>query len=161
TRSRPKRGFAMKPAPSVPSSATSLADRLETLAAIWEGASKVKATRPTPISDLDALRDDLNVLAEEAEAGDRSDLARALRRIALLCEVWECLGSEPAQEEASADVADFCLRAMIHLARDQRTGTGSHDEGICDGILRQSDELWSDYLGLLDPTSAGLRVADE
>jgi hypothetical protein len=113
------------------------------------------------IAELDILRDGLNAIALEAEAGDQGGLARALRRIALLSEVWECLQCEPDQAEAAAEVADFCLRAIEHLVRDQRTGSRSGDLGICDEILRQSDERWSDYLSPVDSTSAGQSVMDE
>src|SRR5262249_3970888 len=66
----------------------------------------------------------------------------------------------PDQVEAAADVADFCLRAIKHLACDQRTGT--HDVGeVGDWILRESDERWRDYLSLVDPINTGEDVAAE
>ena len=38
---------------------------------------------------------------------------------------------------------------------------GGGDLGICDEIIRQSDERWSDYFSPVDPTSAGQSVVDE
>jgi hypothetical protein len=140
--------------------ATSLADRLETLAGFWQDAPQGKETRPTPPAQFDILRDGLNAIALEADAADQGGLARALQRIALLSEVWECLQSEPDQAEATAQLADFCKSAIEHLVRDQRTGS-SGDLGTCDGILCQSDERWRDYLSAVDPASAGQSVVDE
>src|SRR5437868_5382463 len=106
----------MKTSSPDPSTSPSLADRLETLADCWQHASTAEATRPIPTSELDALRDGLNALADEDEAGNRGGWDRAVRRIALLSEVWECLRSEPSQAEAAADLAAFCLEAMRQLA---------------------------------------------
>src|SRR5207248_1011171 len=146
--------FAMTPSSPTPATSLAPADRLEALADSWQTASTAQTTRPIPTPERNALRDGLNTLADEAEAADRGGMDRALRRIALLSEVWECLDSEPGQGEAAAEVAAFCLEAMRHLARGQRSGTRNGDEGSEDWILRQSDERWSDYLSLADPTGA-------
>ena len=113
------------------------------------------AARPIPPVRLDTLRDGLNGLAEEAEADDHGGLAPALRRIALLSEVWECLESEPDRPEAAADVAEFCLDAMRRLAGYPWVGAASGDDRVVEGVLRQSDERWGNYLSPLDPTNAG------
>ena len=104
----------------------------------------------------------MNALAQEAEAEDHAGLARALRRIALLSEVWECLKSERDQGEAAADVADFCLKGD-DAPRPRPAGryAAAATRKSCEGILRESDERWCDYLSLVDPTHAGPSVADE
>jgi chemotaxis protein histidine kinase CheA len=130
-----------------------LADRLRTLAEIWHEASKAGFARPTPTSALEELRTALNALAEDAAATLHGDLAGALRRIALLSEVWECLESEPGQSEAATDLADFCLGAILELARDAQGSPESSEIAVCDRILHQSGERWSDYLSLVDPSS--------
>jgi chemotaxis protein histidine kinase CheA len=149
----------MKPEPPDPATVPSLADRLATLAGFWQAVWKGEQ-RLAPPANLDVLRDGLNAIALEAEAGDQGGLARALRRIALLSEVWECLECEPDQAEAADEVAEFCLRAIEDLVRDQQIGRDSGDLGILDEILRQSDESWSGYLGPVDPTSAEHTIVD-
>jgi chemotaxis protein histidine kinase CheA len=150
----------MKHESPIAATAPSLADRLETLAELWQDAREGEE-HPAPPAQLDAFRDGLNVIAQEAESGDESSLARAIRRIALLCEVWECLEREPDQVAAAADVMGFCRTAIEHLVRDQRNGSERGDRGVCDEILRQSGERWSDYLSLVDSTDAGQCVVDE
>ncbi len=150
-----ERAIAMR-SPSQPlSTASSLADRLHVLADVWQNVTTDVAGRPIPISELDTLRDRLNELTEEAEAGGQEGLAAALRRIALLSEVWECLESEPDPPEAADDVAEFCLDAMQRLAGYSWACADSGDDGVVEGILRRSDERWGNYLSPLDPTNAG------
>ena len=117
------------------------------------------ANIPHPRAELDAFRDGLTDLALIAEAGHQDGFARALRRITLLSEIWECLECEPDRTDAAAEVADFCRTAIEQLVCDHRTGGG--DLGICDEIIRQSDSRWSDYLSPLDTFSAGEPVADD
>jgi len=130
------------------------------LAGFWLDARNGEE-HPAPPAKLVALRDGFHAIALEAEAGDQGGLARALRRIALLSEVWECLECEPDQAEAAALVADFCLEAIEHLVCEQQTRCGSGDLGTCDEILRQSDVRWSDYLSAVDSTCGGHLAVDE
>src|SRR5579883_384134 len=149
--------------PSFPASSPSpsLADRLEALADDWQNLVPAGATRPFPTSELDAFRDGLNALAEEAEAGDSGSWARAVRRLALLSEVWECLTSEPGRGSDAAEVSEFCLGAMRQLAFQQQAGTPGTDDRVSEEILRETDLRWSDYLSPVDPTSADPSLRDE
>ncbi len=147
----------MKPGFPATSEAASRADRLATLAGRWPTAAHGRE-HSYPRAELDAFRDGLTDIALVAEAGHQDGFARALRRIALLSEVWECLECEPDSSEAAAELADFCQTAIEQLVCDHRTGGG--DVGICDEIIRQSDERWSDYLSPLDSFSADQPVAD-
>ena len=95
----------------------------------------------------------MKTLAEDADARDREAEGKAFRRVALLSEVWECLQSEPGQEQAAADVAAFCSEAMTLLARHEPDGNRDASAAV-EWVLRQSDERWSDYLALVDPTAS-------
>ncbi len=150
----------MKPRSPAPVMAPSLADRLATLAGFWLDLSKGEE-HPTPPAEFDALRDGLNSIALEAEAGGQGGLARALRRIALLSELWECLECDPERAEVAADVAEFCLGAIERLGCDQQTGGDRGEPGTYDEILRQSDERWGEYLSPIDSTSDLDSVVDE
>ena len=59
-----ERAFAMKP----PSTASALADPLEMLAQDWQAVSMAQSTPQVPAADLEAFRERLNALAEDAEA---------------------------------------------------------------------------------------------
>jgi chemotaxis protein histidine kinase CheA/CheY-like chemotaxis protein len=119
-----------------------LAGRLSTLCG-W-----LDADESSPPGDLAAARADLEQLRTEAEGSGLAALAEALRRLAALIEVWECLAVDAP--ESAREVAAFCARALGHLA-----GAGACAEGPDDSawILRESTERWGDYLGLLDPWS--------
>jgi chemotaxis protein histidine kinase CheA len=129
----------------------SLADRLATLAQDWKDVSATHSETPIRAADLDSCRAQLHALAQEAESADRAALGQALRRVALLSEVWECLRSEPGQEEAANEVASFCSEAMALLADVE--GARSADEQAAQSVLRRSGERWSEYLTLVDPDS--------
>jgi chemotaxis protein histidine kinase CheA/ActR/RegA family two-component response regulator len=137
-----------------------LAESLATLAREWQSAAIAPTLRPTPTPSLEALRDRLNALADDAEAGECVADGQALRRIALLSEVWECLKSEPGQDDAAAEVAAFCSSAMMFLATE-RPGTSSDVSAASQRVLRESDERWSDYLALVDPASSFGETASE
>jgi chemotaxis protein histidine kinase CheA len=139
---------------------SSQADRLATLAGFWQESPKGKK-QPTPREGPDALRNGLNEVALEAETSDQGHLASALRRVALLSEVWECLECEPEHSGAAAEVAGFCLTAIERLASAIRTQSSSGETEISDEILRQSDERWGDYFSPVDSTSAGHDLVDE
>ena len=72
---------------------------------------------------------------------------RALGRIALLTEVWECLATDP--ESRSDEVGFFCAKAMTQLARSEGPGDNGKD-GIVDWILEHSSSTWGEYLALLE-----------
>jgi chemotaxis protein histidine kinase CheA/CheY-like chemotaxis protein len=150
----------MTPRSPGPALAPSLADRLATLAGRWQNVSQREQCPKSP-GELDSLRDELNALALEAEAADQASLARALRQVALLSELWECLVCEPDQAEAAAEVTDFCESAIDQLVSDLRTGSRGEDAATCDEIVRQSEERWSDYLSLVVSTGAGWSAAEE
>lgn len=151
----------MKPLCPTGSTESSLADRLHVLAELWQHVATEVATRPIPNVELDALRDGLNALAEEAECGTSDELASALRRIALLSEVWECLQFEPDRPETGDGIVTFCLDAMQRFAGYSWHGAASGGDGVGEWVLRQSDERWGHYLSPLDPTNAGPSLTDE
>src|SRR5690242_7853750 len=101
----------MRPVSPAAATPTSLADRLATLVEYWQTSSSGN-DRPTPPAEFDAFRHGLLDLALEAEVADRAHLARVLRRIARLSEVWEWLECEPEQAISAAEVAGFCLAAI-------------------------------------------------
>src|SRR5262249_24558834 len=156
-----ERAIAMTPPSPIPSTPSTPADRLEALADAWQDITGAAAARPIPTPELDLLRKGLSELAAEAEAGDQCGRSRAVRRIALLTEGWECLESGPERGYAGEDVAGFCLEAMRCRARDRRVGAPGREEGVGEEILRQSDERWGDYLSPLDSSSADPTLADE
>jgi chemotaxis protein histidine kinase CheA len=137
-----------------------LADRLVTLSGLWHDAS-IGGEHLNPTAALDTLRDGLSAIAFEAEATNQAALAQAVRRIALLSELWECLQCEPDRAEAAAEVAAFCLDAIECLVCDQETARENGDPRNCDEIVRQSDLRWSDYLSPVDSASASRAIADE
>ncbi len=147
----------MTPSSGTPSPATSPADRLKALADDWQDI----AARPGPAAPLEAIRAGLESVAREAEAGDSAGWARAVRRIALLAEVWECLACEPGLDEAAGELAEFCLGAIRELADDRRDATCPGADGVVERILRHSADRWGDYLDPLDPASDDPRLADE
>jgi chemotaxis protein histidine kinase CheA/ActR/RegA family two-component response regulator len=136
---------------SAPTATPSLADRLEALVGFWQGARHDAETRATSPSSPTTFRYGLNDIASEADAADLAGLAQALRRVALLTEVWECLRAEPDQTEAASQLADFCERALEGLAFGRRSG----EREVCEAILRESDERWGDYLRVVDPINDG------
>jgi chemotaxis protein histidine kinase CheA len=145
---------------STPDAVPSLADRLASLAGLWQNAPR-REEHFAPATELDLLRDGLNAFALEAEAENQGDLAQALRRIALLSEVWQCLHHDAGQVEAAAELACFCIGALDGLVRDLRTDRESGEHGAWVEILHGSDDRWSDYLCLVDPTSAGRSEVEE
>jgi chemotaxis protein histidine kinase CheA len=143
-----------------PSTHSDPAEPVETLARHWQVATASPRGRDDPEADLGHFRAALAALAEAADAGDSDDLGRALRRIAALSEVWECLRYQPDQEEAAAEVAAFCATAITMLACRQPPSP-ENTEAPAWWIVRQSDERWPDYLALLDPPGPGTELPDE
>lgn len=148
----------MNPQSVIPSTPSTLAHRLEAMADEWQDIAA--SPRPLPPSESDRLRRGLAEISEAIAAGDQADGAAAMRRIAMLGEVWECLESEPEPGPA-ADVAGFCIEALRRLARDRRDVAPAGGTGVVEEIFRQSDERWGDYLAALDPTAADLVLAEE
>lgn len=148
----------MNPQTVIPTTTTPLAHRLEAMAAEWEDIAA--SPRPLPLAELDRLRRGLAELSGAIEAGDQAGCAPAVRRIALLGEVWECLDSEPEPGPA-ADVAEFCIEALRRLVLDRRDDATGGGAGVVEEILRQSDERWGDYLSSIDPTAADPTLTDE
>jgi chemotaxis protein histidine kinase CheA/ActR/RegA family two-component response regulator len=93
------------------------------------------------------LRGELEALQSEAEGEDRPGLASALRRLAMMTEVWECLAAERAESAQAA--ASFCVRALEHIASAAGADGVSHD---LSWIFQESSACWSVYLGLIDPS---------
>lgn len=100
---------------------------------------------PAGLGTWSDLRRDLESLQTDLEKDDRAAAAEATRRIALLAEVWECLSAESSP--AAAEVAEFCARALEHLAS---VAPEEETLGALDWILDESQSRWSSYLGLLD-----------
>ena len=90
------------------------------------------------VADPGAIRLALEAALAEAEAQGRADLSDALRRLAILTEVEECLALESA--EAAGEVAEFLAEAVGRL------------ESEPSWIVGESSRRWGDYLQLLDPT---------
>jgi chemotaxis protein histidine kinase CheA len=111
--------------------------------------------------EFDVLRVGLQEVASEAEDAGQVHLAGALRRIAFLSEIWECLDHEPDQTEPAALVAEYCLSAIERLVCELRTGNINGTTAVCNDILRRSDERWSEYLGSLDSTICAQCGVDE
>jgi chemotaxis protein histidine kinase CheA/CheY-like chemotaxis protein len=150
----------MKPGFADAVTSLSLADRLAELVRFWQDFSKSNEL-PTPPAEFDSFRVGLHDVALEAEVEDRGQLARALRRIRLLSEVWEWLECEPEQADPAAEVADFCLKSIEQVICDLRSCDGSDAREISDEILGRSDERFSNYLSLVDSSSAGQSVLAE
>jgi chemotaxis protein histidine kinase CheA len=148
----------MNPLGGIPSTPSQLAHRLETLADEWQDIAA--APRPLPVAELDRLRRELADLSEASEAGDHGGCTPAVRRIALLGEVWECLASEPEPGPA-ADLAGFCIEALRRLARDRRDGPSGGVAEVGEEILRLAEERWGDYLAPLDPNAVDLTIREE
>src|SRR5271157_4216071 len=103
----------------------------------------------SPIERLPAIRQTISDLHAEAVRSGRDAHSRALARIGLLTEVWECLVSDSS---SSADeVGFFCVKAVSQLAR----GNGGDDEEVVAWILDDSASTWGEYLALLEGQELG------
>ena len=107
---------------------------------------RLVAIEPERPSGLSGLRSDVEAARVEAEDLRRPNLAKALGRLALMIEVWDCLAAELPGSALGA--ASFCIRALDRLAAPDGE---SRDAENASWILRESSESWSDYLSLLDP----------
>ena len=81
--------------------------------------------------------------------------AEALRRLLLMCEVWECL--DPDDAETCGRLAPFFEEAIGRLTSELRQG--EPDEAT-NWILRESEAQWGTYLALLDPSIGPLDTPD-
>ncbi|QEH38261.1 Chemotaxis protein CheA [Aquisphaera giovannonii] len=116
-----------------------LADRLQPALAAEAGAA-----------DLRAIREFLSDLSEEARRRARVGLGRALARVGVLTELWECRAGEPG--DAAGEIGLFCIRALARLAREE--AGGGDGEAVAAWVLDQSSSNWGDYLGLLEGDAA-------
>jgi chemotaxis protein histidine kinase CheA/CheY-like chemotaxis protein len=130
-----------------PATDPGLSDRLAVLAHDWEDVRDGVSGQ-----DSARWRGALEALAEDLATADRAAAASALRRLALLSEVWECLRSHPERATAAGEVASFCTNALLALTIDRRAASRDSAEPA-EWILQQSDERWNDYLALLDPAA--------
>ncbi|MBV8309483.1 MAG: response regulator [Planctomycetaceae bacterium] len=121
----------------------SLADRLDELA----GRFGLALAGTLPLSQLPDIREAIQDLRTEAENRGMLGRSRALGRIGLLTEVWECLATDP--ENRADEVGFFCAKALTQLARSDEPGDGGND-GIVDWILDHSTSTWGEYLALLE-----------
>ncbi len=129
--------------PKAATTAGPLAARLEApRRRLREAAPGALAVLATARAEIEAVRDGLD------EAG-RPAPAEALRRIALLTEVWECLAAEGSA--AAVEVSAFCDRALADLGR-----ADLEDEAVAVSarIVEETSSRWGEYLGLLDPDPA-------
>ncbi len=120
----------------------SLADRLDELA----GRFGLALAGTLPLSQLADIREAIRDLRTEAENRGMVGRSRALGRIGLLTEVWECLATDP--ENRADEVGCFCAQALTQLARSDEPGDGNN--GIVDWILDHSTSTWGEYLALLE-----------
>src|SRR5208282_20174 len=137
----------------------SLADRLDELA----GRFGLALAGTLPLSQLPDIREAIQDLRTEAENRGMVGRSRALGRIGLLTEVWECLVTDP--ENRADEVGFFCAQALTQLARSDEPGDDG-DDGIVDWILDHSTSTWGEYLALLEgqegdeDRGAGLEALD-
>src|SRR5271157_1685813 len=103
----------------------------------------------SPIERLPAIRQTISDLHAEAVRSGRDAHSRALARIGLLTEVWECLLSESSR--LADEVGFFCAKAVSQLAR----GNGGDDEEVVAWILDDSASTWGEYLALLEGQELG------
>ena len=148
-RSRPggKRACAMTSAmPSSAPAPTSLADRFGELAELFQAVVEA-SDPPRRLGEIRLLVADLQA---EAESQGMQPSSRALARIGLVTEVWECLLGDPAS--SAGEVGAFCLEAATKLAQALRSGEDGHE--IAQWIREQSASQWGEYLDLLDTPAA-------
>src|SRR5689334_1108036 len=115
-----------------------------------EGLEDLRSRLPgfAGAADLSALRGTLEGLQARAESGGDDATADALRRLALLVDVWECVGIDgPAG--MGEDLRAFLAESVGRLADDRRAGTvGS----AASWVMEESVGRWGEYLGLIDPS---------
>lgn len=87
------------------------------------------------------------IQADEYLARD-PDFAEALGRLVLIAEVWDCLGSESADEDATLRTFFETAAEVLANAID---GGGAGDASTW--IIRESDAHWGTYLAIIDPTA--------
>jgi chemotaxis protein histidine kinase CheA len=122
-----------------------LGDRLLELAELIQ-AALAPGSRP---DQLAAVRRSVQDVQAETETRGMEPRARALARIGLLTEVWECLSAD--QPDSAGDVGFFCAKAASQLARSERLGDGG--EEVAGWVLDESSSLWGEYLDLLETPS--------
>ncbi len=75
------------------------------------------------------------------------DFSEALRRLALMTEVWECLGVDATGCDSS--VRTFFDESLGRLAEELRSGNVGESASW---ILSESSRRWGEYLRLVDPS---------
>ncbi len=113
--------------------------------ALDQFGSRVAARPPDQSGSLGDDRDALEGLSNQAGALGRHGLARVLKRLAILTEVWECLAAE--SPGSTGEAAAFRARAYEQLVN------GSLEDEDTLWVLTESAARWNDYLDLLDPTA--------
>jgi hypothetical protein len=104
----------------------SLADRLDELA----GRFGLALAGTLPLSQLPDIREAIQELRTEAENRGMVGRSRALGRIGLLTEVWECLATDP--ENRADEVGFFCAQALPQrLVADRCPGLDLALPGRC------------------------------
>jgi chemotaxis protein histidine kinase CheA/CheY-like chemotaxis protein len=111
---------------------------------------------PDQPAGLAALRADVEAERAGAVAIGRRTLARALERLALMTEVWDCLASEAP--ESAREAASFCIRVLDRLADSEGIDPGADE---LSWIFEESSARWSDYLALIDPGGDGSGDRDD
>jgi chemotaxis protein histidine kinase CheA len=127
----------------LPDTGLSIAGRLDNLAELFESALVDPGTPQT----ISPLRQAIADVRAETEIRGIEGLHRALCRIGLLAELWECLAAEPGS--SAEEIALFCVKALAQLAHCDRSGEGCED--VVHWIILHSSSCWGDYLGLLEP----------
>lgn len=102
---------------------------------------------PGPIAPrLEEARERIAEIAAEVEARGLPDVSRAVGRLGVLIELWECLSAD--RPESAGELGLFCIKAATRLARVEPEDPEAED--IARWILDLSSSSWGDYLSLLD-----------
>jgi chemotaxis protein histidine kinase CheA/ActR/RegA family two-component response regulator len=126
-----------------PLNPVSVAERLEELAGRIGGVLGGTSS----LNQLSGIREAIQDLRSEAESKGAISSSRALERIGLLTEVWECLATDP--QERADEVGLFCAKALTQLAQCEEG-----DDCTVDWVLDQSTATWGQYIALLESPDA-------
>ena len=73
-------------------------------------------------------------------------VARAVQRLGVLTDLWECLAAD--QADSAGQLGLFCIRAATRLARAEPAGPEGDD--VARWVLEQSSSSWGEYLSLIE-----------